>query len=226
MKYTRTLCILLACLLLLAGCNGPHRAEHVEFGFIDKKTNIEYISCNVLAIKPITIGEEYCEADDALYYEIQFEDPTRFLCDFDQPSGSSIVYRNKALPEITIENFGAIAAFLYIDGTTPVRVGQLYADDQYLPEELRGQNPSQDTDKVKQITDALINGEERTVSDADYVEDSTYYFRLLSPDYPGLYYSVCFFGDRYGRYYVEDMGTFKIVDAPAEIIAWIIGSGD
>ncbi len=226
MKYTKTLCLLLACLLLLAGCDNVHSAEHVELGFIDKKTDIEYTSCNVLAIKPITIEDAYCEADDATYYRIQFEDPADFLCDYDQASGSSIVYRNKNLPDITIENFDAVAAFLYLDGVTPVKVAQLYADDEYLPEELRGQNPSQDTALVRQITDALIGGDERTVSDADYIEDDTYYFRLLSPDYPGLYYSVCFFGDRYGRYYIEDMGTFKIVDAPTEIIAWIIGSGD
>lgn len=226
MKYTKTLCALLACMLLLAGCNGPHRAVHVDLGFVDKKTDVEYTACNVLAVKPITVEDVYCEADDTPYYQIQFEDPARFLCDYDQASGSSIVYRNKTLPDITIENFGAVAAFLYLDGKTPVKVGQLYADDEYLPDELKGQNPSQDTDRVNLITNALIGGEERTVPDSDYVEDNTYYFRLLSPDYPGLYYSVCFFGDRYGRYYLEDMGTFKIVDAPSEIVAWIIGSGD
>lgn len=226
MKYTKTLCLLLACLLLLAGCNSPHSAVHVDLGFIDKKTDIEYVSCNILAVKPITIEDAYCKADDMTYYQIQFEDPAEYLCDYDSASGSSIVYRNKNLPDITIENFNAIAAFLYLDGTTPVKVAQLYADDEYLPEELRGQNPSQDTALVRQITDALINGDERFVSDEDYIEDDTYYFRLLSADYPGLYYSVCFFGDRYGRYYVEDMGTFKIADAPSEIVAWIIGSGD
>ena len=223
MKYTKTLCLLLACLLMLAGCNGPHHAVNSDLGFVDKKTGVEYVACNVLAVKPIEIGEAYCESDSMTYYEIDFESPERFLCDFDEPSGSSIVYRNASLPDITIGNFNAVAAFLYLDGKTPVRVAQLYADDEYLPDELKGQNPSQDTAKVRQITDALKNGEERTVSDSDYIEDSTYYFRLLSPDYPGLYYTVCFFGDRYGRYYVEDMGTFKIVDAPADIIAWIIG---
>lgn len=217
--------LLLSCLLLLNGCNAPHRAEHAEWGFVDTKTEIEYVACNPIAVKPITLGEVYCEADDVQYYQIEFEDPSRFLCDLDSESGSSIVYRNKDLPEITIENFGAIAAFLYIDGVTPLKVAQLYADDEYLPEELRGQNP-QDTDKVQMITDALINGDERTVADSDYIEEDTYYFRLLSADYPGLYYTVCFFGDRYGRYYVEDMATFKIVDAPSEIVAWIIGADD
>lgn len=218
--------VLLSCLLLLTGCDSPHRAEHEEWGFVDTKTEIEYVACNPIAVKPIAMGEVYCEADETPYYEINFEEPSRFLCDLDKESGSSIVYRNKELPEITIENFNAIAAFLYIDGVTPVKLAQLYADDEFLPEELRGQNPSQDTDKVKMITDALINGEERMVSDEDYVEDDTYYFRMLSADYPGLYYTVCFFGDQYGRYYVEDMGTFKIVDAPSEIVAWIIGSGE
>ncbi len=220
------LLVLTCALLLLSACDRPNRGTLTELGFRDETTGIEYVACNVIAVKPISIGEAYCKAENVLYYQIGFEEPSRFLCDFDQESGSSIVYRSKELPEITVENFQAIAAFLYIDGLTPVMVAQLYADDEYLPEEKRGLNPSQDTALVQQITDALVNGTERSVPDSEYLEGSAYYFRLLSAEYPGLYYSVCFFADQYGRYYLEDMGTFRIVDAPAEITAWIIGSGD
>lgn len=227
----RRFCLLLAllCLLpLLSACNrsNAHGGTPTELGFRDEATGIEYVGCSVIAVKPLAIGEEaYCEADGVPYYTINFEDPSRFLCDLDQASGSSIVYRNRELPDITIETFNANAAFLYIDGLTPVRVAQLYADDEFLPDELKGQSPSQDTALVRQITDALVNGAERTVASADYSEENLYYFRLLSADYPGLYYSVCFFGDIYGRYYVQDMATFRIADAPSEITAWIVGSG-
>lgn len=227
----RRLSLLLAllCLLLsVSACNRSH--AHVgtptELGFRDDSTGVEYVNCNVIAVKPLAMSEEaYCEAGDISYYSINFEDPSRFLCDFDKESGSSIVYRNRELPDITIGNFNAIAAFLYIDGIQPQRVAQLYANDEYLPEELQGQNPSQDTALVQQITDALVNGKERAVSPSDYSDEDLYYFRLLSADYPGLYYSVCFFGDIYGRYYVQDMATFRIADAPSEITAWIVGSG-
>ena len=227
----RRFALLLALLCLLPSVSACHHSKvHVgtptELGFRDDNTGVEYVNCNVVAVKPLAMGEEaYCKAGEIPYYAINFEDPSRFLCDFDKESGSSIVYRNRELPDITVENFNAIAAFLYIDGIQPQRVAQLYADDEYLPEELQGQNPSQDTALVRQITDALVNGKERVVPSSDYSDEDLYYFRLLSADYPGLYYSVCFFGDLYGRYYVQDMATFRIVDAPSEITAWIVGSG-
>lgn len=222
-----SLLLSLLCLtLLFSSCDRPNRGTLTDLGFRDDTTGIEYVACNVIAVKPLAMGEVYCEADDVSYYQINFEDPSRFLCDLDAESGSSIVYRNRELPDITVERFNAIAAFLYLDGLTPVRVAQLYADDEYLPDELKGRNPSQDTALVRRITDALVNGEERTVATADYSDENLYYFRLLSADYPGLYYSVCFFGDIYGRYYVQDMATFRIVDAPSLITAWIVGSGE
>ena len=225
-RVVRGLLSLLCLTLLLSSCNRPNHGTQTELGFRDDTTGIEYVACNVIAVKPLAMDEVYCQAGGVSYYQISFEEPSRFLCDLDAASGSSIVYRNRDLPDITLETFNAIAAFLYIDGLTPVRVAQLYADDEFLPEELRGQNPSQDTALVRQITDALLNGTERIVSAADSSDENLYYFRLLSADYPGLYYSVCFFGDIYGRYYVQDMATFRTVDAPSEITAWIVGSGD
>lgn len=217
----------LCLVMLLSSCNRPNHGTQTELGFRDDTTGIEYVACSVIAVKPLAMSEDvYCEADGVPYYTVNFEEPSRFLCDLDAASGSSIVYRNRDLPDITIENFNAIAAFLYLDGLTPVLVAQLFADDEYLAEELQGLNPSQDTALVRQITDALVNGTERIVSPDDYSDDNLYYFRLLSADYPGLYYSVCFFGDIYGRYYVQDLATFRVADAPSEITAWIVGSGE
>lgn len=226
-RFISLLSALLCLPLLISSCSRSNHGTQTEFGFRDDTTGIEYVPCNVIAVKPLAMSEEpYCRADGVSYYAVNFEDPTRFLCDLDESSGSSIVYRNRDLPEITVENFNAVAAFLYLDGLTPVRVAQLYADDEYLPDELKGQSPSQDTALVRQITDALVNGAERTVAAADYSDDDLFYLRLLSVDYPGLYYSVCFFTDIYGRCYVQDMATFRIADAPSELSAWIIGSGE
>lgn len=221
--------VILCLLFSASSCNGKkrpnvHGGTQTDLGFRDEDTGIEYVNCNIIAVKPLAMSDEpYCEAGEVPYYSVNFEEPSRFLCDFDKESGSSIVYRNRELPDITIENFNAIAAFLYIDGVQPQRVAQLYADDEYLADELKGQNPSQDTALVRQITDALVNGEERVVPREESSDEDVYYFRLLSQDYPGLYYSVCFFGDIHGRYYVQDMATFRIVDSPAEITAWIVG---
>ncbi|MCH5184177.1 MAG: hypothetical protein J1E00_08385 [Oscillospiraceae bacterium] len=224
-------CLLLAILcLLLSASSCKSKGSNIHDGtqeglvFRDDSTGIEYVNCNILAVKPLSMSDEpYCKAAGISYYAIDFEDPSRFLCDYDKETGSSFVYRNRELPDITIENFNAIAAFLYIDGVQPQRVAQLYADDEYLPDELKGLNPSQDTALVRQITDALVNGEERVVGQGESSDEDVFFFRLLSADYPGLYYSVCFFGDIYGRYYVQDLANFRTVDAPAEIVAWIVG---
>ena len=147
------------------------------------------------------------------------------MCDYDAGSGSSYVYRNKQLPDITVGSFEAVAAWLYADGTSPLRLGQLYADDEYLAEELRGKNPSQDTDKVRMITDALVNGESLAVTLSDESRGDSFEFRLLSVKYPGLYYSVWFFTDAFGKCYLHDYATDKTVEAPSAIAVWVIGGG-
>ena len=220
-------CLTLCLALLLCGCDGVHSGSALtqEFGFVEEDTDIEYVACHILAVKPVNVGEVYCHADGVDYYQIPFQDPKEFLCDLDQESGSSYVYRSKQQPEITVGSFDAVAAWLYADGTSPQRLAQLYADDEYLAEELRGKNPSQDTDKVRMITDALVNGEGLVVSIPEGSESDSYEFRLLSVKYPGLYYSVWFFTDAFGKCYLHDFATDKTVEAPSVISAWIVGGG-
>ena len=153
----RLLCLALCLLVCLCGCDAVHSGSQLEaeFGFVDEDTDIEYVACSILSVKPVDIGEVYCEAGGVEYYQIPFQEPSGFLCDYDRESGSSYVYRNKAEPDVTVGSFDAVAAWLYADGTAPQRLGQLYADDEYLAEELRGKNPSQDTDKVRMITEDI-----------------------------------------------------------------------
>lgn len=223
----RLFCLALCLLVCLCGCDAVHSGTHLEeaFGFVDEDTKIEYVVCSVLSVKPVQIGEVYCEADGVEYYQIPFEEPSRFLCDFDAESGSSYVFRNKAEADITVGSFDAVAAWLYADGKSPQRLAQLYANDEYLAEELRGKNPSQDTDKVRMITDALVNGESLAVKLSDRDQNDSYEFRLLSVKYPGLYYSVWFFTDAFGKCYLHDYASDKTVEAPSVIAAWIIGGG-
>ncbi|MBR4054562.1 MAG: hypothetical protein IKK06_07140 [Clostridia bacterium] len=221
----RLLCLALCLLFCLCGCDAVHSGSQLEaeFGFVDEDTDIEYVACSILSVKPVDIGEVYCEAGGVEYYQIPFQEPSGFLCDYDRESGSSYVYRNKAEPDVTVGSFDAVAAWLYADGTAPQRLGQLYADDEYLAEELRGKNPSQDTDKVRMITDALVNGESLAVSLSDREQNDSYEFRLLSVKYPGLYYSIWFFTDAFGKCYLHDFATDKTVEAPSVIAAWVIG---
>lgn len=217
--------LLLTAALLFAGCSRPDKGTATQSGFINDNTGIEYLLCNPLAVKPLALDTEkaYCVAGDVSYYAINFEEPTSFVADLDAESGSSFVYRSKELPDITVESFHAIAATLYIDGLTPRAVAQLYANDEYLPPELQGQNTSQDTALVMKMTDALVNGAARTVPVSEQDENEVYYFRLLSNLYPGLYYNICFFADIYGKYYLEDLATRKTADAPDELVVWFVG---
>ncbi len=221
----RLLLLLLTVSLFSAGCHRPDKGTSTQSGFRNDQTGIEYVLCNPLAVKPLALDTEqaYCVAGEDSYYAIPFEEPTSFVADLDAESGSSFVYRNKDLSDITVGTFGAISAMLYLDGLSPRPVAQLYADDQYLPPELQGQNTSQDTALVQKMTDALTNGESRTVPVSEQVQDEVYYFRLLSNLYPGLYYNICFFADIYGKYYLEDLATRKTVDAPDELVAWFVG---
>lgn len=218
------LLILAAVLLLCAGCQSLKTANGTEKGFVLKAEGTEYELCSPFAVKPIALGEPYAQFEDTTFYSIPYQKSEEFLCDYDDASGSSFVYRNANLPEVTVGSFDAIAAWIYLDGKEPTMVGQFYADDKYLPEEKRGLNASQDSALVQLMTDALVSGEAVTVPDSEYTDSDTYYFRLLGERYPGLYYLICFFADINGRYYLEDMGTMKIVACPDAIRDRMVGS--
>lgn len=217
---------LAAVLVLSSGCSALRKAVGTDSGMRLEAEGTEYVLCNILAVKPIALGEAYAQFEDMTYYTVPYQDPEEFLCDFDTASGSSYVYRNVALPDLTLESFDAIAAWIYLDGVEPTMVGQFYADDRYLPEEKRGLNASQDTELVQTITNALTAGNPVTVPDSEYTDSDTYYFRMLGERYPGLYYLVCFFADVNGNYYLEDMGTFKIVNCPDVIRDRMVGGSE
>ena len=211
-------------LFLLQGCSGAKRAKETNAGFTIPEENEEYVLCSPFALKPVTVGDLYAEAESGKYYQIPYQDPKDFLCDLDEASGVSYVYRNAASqPEVTLERFDAIAAWVYIEGLESTLIGQFYADDEFLPEEKRGLNPSQDTALVRSVTAALTEGEPVEVPDSSYTDADTFYLRMLGSVYPGLYYNVCFFADTDGNHYLEDMGTRKIVRCPEEVKIRMVG---
>lgn len=228
MKRCRNLCrtgpfLLAVLVLLLSGCSTAKRASGTENGLRIEADQKEYVLCSPFALKPISVGDLYAQAENASYYQIPYQDPGEFICDLDEASGSSFVYRSTDVPEVTLKSFDAVSAWIYLDGKEPTLVGQLYADDEFLPEEKRGLNASQDTALVRSITSALTEGTPVTVPDSDYSDADTFYFRMLGPTYPGLYYLVCFFADLEGNYYLEDMGTFTIVSCPSDVRMRMVG---
>lgn len=236
-KKTRILVAVIAGVCALAAVAGllvyflsdrPHRVDWNDTAdrFTDEETGVEYVMCNPLAIKPIAIETDgdgylaYATDRDMTYYQIRFQEPTQFICDFDGESGSSYVYRNSSLPEITLANFEPISAALYNGSVLSL---WLYADDKYLPAEMQGQNPTQDTALVQKIADALVNGEGVEIRDEDISDNVLYHFRLFSQVYPGLYYDVALFEAADGKRYIEDMATFKKVLCPDELEVRVFG---
>ena len=234
-KLTKRVLLVIAAAVLVGGVIGAlvyffgNHTHHVTWEadrFTDEKTGIQYTMCNPLAVKAIALatdedGEyiEYAADKEIIYYRIRFEEPTDFLCDWDKETGAGYVYRNSSLPDITIENFEPISAAMYKNAVLTL---WLFADDEYLPEEERGKNPSQDTALVKQIADALVHGEAVEMANDDISDDQIYHFRLFGQKYPGLYYDVALFEAVDGKWYLEDMATFKKVLCPADVEATVL----
>ena len=216
----RVICLVLAA-ACLALCACTEKASPTEAGFELKGK--EYVMCPAFSVYGVSRGEKYAALADETLYEIEFEDPARFLCVED--SGELLVYRAKGLAEITLENFHPVAAFVY-DSTNTRFIAQFFANDEYLPEELRGQNDTQDTDLCVEIAHALTTGEAVEVPSEEILMSNRYFIRLLSQDYPGLYYLVTFYGDSNGRFYLRDRAAGKTVVCPRKVLARMIGGSN
>lgn len=221
-KWFAAICLMLASVLLLSGCDRKISVKPNEKGFYDKKNGIQYVPCSALAVRPVyevSEKDEYATDGENVYYKIQFEDPENFICD--KIDGVSFVYRNEKLEDITIHNFNPIAAFIYLGDTTYLNT--FYCEQKYLPEDLRDESAPDDSELVYAIRDALKYGEAVYVSENNMSDEHVYYLRLLSADYPGLYYSVVFYTDTKGQAYLEDRGTGKSVICPDNVKARMIG---
>ncbi len=211
----------LALLFVLSGCSSLIKLKEKDDGILDPAQDILYLPCSPLAVRPVTVGEEYAKLGNTIYYTIKYETPEDFICD--KADGVSYVFRNSKLEDITIHNFEPIAAFIYIEGTASLHVGTLYASGEFLPDELKDDNMQDDSALVYAIRDALKQGERVEVSANDINPENDYYLRLLSAKYPGLYYTVVFYTDNKGTAYLKDRRTGESVYAPEELRLRILG---
>ena len=212
----------LAVLLCAAGCGESlPKFTPVEDGFLDEEHDIRYISCNRLALRPLEVGKEYATDGTDTYYTVPFEDPKRFICD--NHNGISYLFRAADVEEPTIETFHPIAADIYLEGEASVYVGSLYCEKKYLDEELQGESNRDDSDLVYAIRDALIKDEHVEVPPDKFSGEDMFFIRLLSADYPGLYYTTVFYTDTDGVAYLMDRGSMKTVLCPQIVTARMIG---
>ena len=217
--FKRIVSFTLAAFAAFALCACGKKAEPTENGFSVRGR--EYVLCGNFSVYGINKGEKYATYDGEDVFTVEFENPERFLCIDD--SGDLVIYRAAELPEITLEEFGAIAAFIY-DSSNTRWIDSFYADDEYLPEDQRGINESQDTALCHSVTRALTEGDNVEVAADDILASNRYFIRLLSQKYPGLYYPVVFYGDIRGRFYLRDRASGRSVVCPRDVLARMIGS--
>ena len=137
---TKIIAIILAvCTLFLVSCQ--NKGEPTEEGFVDPKTNIEYVQVTPMGLYPVYDPEEEQEYlsvnqgnTETTYYEVWFEDPSKFLCY--ESEGYYFLVRAKTVEEPTVAEFAPIAAFIY-NSTNTIRIDQFEANKEYIPEENR-----------------------------------------------------------------------------------------
>lgn len=206
--------------LLLVSCNG---GEPTENGFIDPDTGIEYVDVTPMGLYPVDPGEEFItvsvDGEETVYHEVWFEEPSRFLCY--EVEGYYFLMRASDVKEPDLREFNPIAASIYSKNNT-VKFDNLFADPEYLPEENRDEETYGETALVKQIQDAIMDGESVEVNIKAEDIGTHFYLHMLSADYPGLYYIVSFFSYN-GRYFLRDDAMNKTVYCPRDVIIRMVG---
>lgn len=216
------ICLVL-CTLLLASCG--NRGEITEGGFVDSETGIEYVPVTPMGLYPVEADEEYITVKEGevetVYYKVWFEQPSRFLCY--ESEGNYFLMRASTVEEPNASEFAPIAAFIY-NSTNTVRVDSFFADNQYIPEDQQDDVTVGETALCTLVANSIVNGEAVEVPVTHDNIKSHFYIRLLSQDYPGLYYLVSFFGYN-GRYFLRDDAMGKTVYCPNDIITRMVGDG-
>ena len=223
-KKRLTALFLLLTLCFLYACEDVVDFSETESGIYDEETGITYVMSN-WAVQPIKLDGVYGKYGNVSLYAIQFEDTANYLADTEMED-IGFVYRNASLPDFTIESFNPVAALIYVPGATSLFIERWNAEKKYLDESYQNiEDLRDDSEYVYAVRDAIINGEE-TVLPATYDidHDYDYHIRLLSPDYPGLYYLIAFYPDFNGKTYLYDRGSKKTVLCPQNVLERIFGN--
>ncbi len=197
----------------------PHDGR-VEYSTVtDTETGIKYVECPQ-GYGPVTVKEIYmeCESENGgklSFYEIAFADPSEFIAL--KGADAYTVYRAEKCKMPSIEEFAPVSAKLFMSGASfPI-------DNFFSAEVAAGDESIEDGSVyVKLIADAL-KGEGVSSATGKWGTKNNYGIWLCSKEYPHLYYKVDFKVDVNGAEYLYDRVTGKLVRAPKELVARIIG---
>ena len=223
-KQRLTAVLLLCALCFLYACENVEDFQETESGIYDEETGITYLMSN-WAVQPIKLEGVYGKYNKVSLYAIQFEDTANYLADTEMED-IGFVYRNASLPDFTMETFNPVAALIYVPGATSLFVERWNAEKKYLDEEYQNvEGLRDDSEYVYAVRDAIISGEEAVLPGTNDIDhDYDYHIRLLSPDYPGLYYLIAFYRDLNGKTYLYDRGSKKTVLCPQNVLERIFGN--
>lgn len=218
MKRIICICLVLCC--VLCACDNVKRVTLTDKGFFDSETGINYVLCSAsMSLRPLKTEQVFARGADGTFYTIQWEDPQKYLCDFDVAS-AAFVYRAEDAEDITLESFQPIAGLVYAED---VYVETFYCEAKYLPDDKKDLAGRDDSALIYSMRDALLGGDRVSVPVSDMVDEDTYYIRLLSQKYPGLCYVIVFFGDVNGNFYLRDRSTDTTVVAPNDVKLRMVG---
>lgn len=210
-KSSTALLLTLCAAILLSSCGAILNLRQMTDGSLwHKATDTYFIPCSV-SLRAYKVDSLYGKNEKTSYYSVKFEDKERFIAEKDDIGGT--VYRHQDVPEINIENFGAVAAQIYITGKVRIQVGELLASPDLIGDTSNIANYQDGTEKVNAVVDAMINSVSVTMP-ADVDEDRVFEIGLLSADYPGLVYTVYFLLDMQGNAYLNDRETRAVVKCP------------
>ena len=219
--------LVLACVYLIPKyCRGQkekpeiHPAETSGVTVTDSKTGISYTRCPA-GIGANTLSDEFLSAGKGekhiVFYAIEFEDSAEFISEARNAAGGAYVYRAESVPEITLKGFSPVSAGIFMEGiSAPI--------DSFYSKQT-AENASCEVEDgykyVELIENALTNSPEAQLTGNP--SDTTYYIRLYSEKYKGLYYETEFFTDVNGAAYLRDAVTGKIVGSPDALTVRITG---
>ncbi len=190
-----------------------------DYGFVDDATGIEYVMfSNPISVYALEIGDPYCNDGISQYYEIPWQDPSEYLCD-----ENGWVYRASDLPDISMKSFSPVSAFVYYGS---VYLTTLYCEEKYRDDSVSYPDDTvfdDDSELIYAIRDAVIYGDSVELP-TELNDENTFYIRMLSPEYPGLYYVVMFTQDNDGVCYLYDRASRTAVIATDSIVREFLGN--
>ena len=204
MRRVHLTALLLALLLLLAGCTTKFERDADGYGFTNTKTDKHYtvLDSNYEAA---SYGAEMGEYTDkrfdytVTFYEIPDQDPERFLTD----AIGQVYCADQTLPDAAGWTVSAVL---------------ICQEDSISVELLRWT----DAEKISAVTDAWFHGEEVEMPLGSYSE--SYRFKLMSKDYPGIYYCFGFYAFEDGSAYFYDITAARSVLCPAELAGLLVAA--